>query len=423
MSPDLPKDDGRIPDLMARAEALNNDPVFCMMPWIHLHVMPDSTVTPCCVWPYDDVFADGKTQTLREVWNSEKMRQLRQSMLNGRPSQGCDRCYTLEKAGFSSLRKTTNQRFAHAASTAVATTADGMLPDLSLRYIDIRFSNLCNFRCRGCSPSLSSSWYEDHQRLYDYKSEKPRVVSIAADAPTFWTELKSIIPGAEFIYFGGGEPLIAREHFEVLKLLIDQGKTQIDLSYNTNLSTLSYGDHDLAAMWSKFRHVTVGVSLDDIGPRAEYFRKGTDWKIIHKNIDRLIRDFPAIGRYVNCTVSVHNAYYLPEIVEWLVANKVIVPAAFNVNMLLDPEEYVLHVLPKPLKDRIRQRLIEYSDRHRSVPGWHHIVDSFRKVIAFMDQTDDSQKLTTFRTRTHTLDKIRRESFSDVFPELREMMEP
>jgi MoaA/NifB/PqqE/SkfB family radical SAM enzyme len=422
VSPDLPIEPTEIPDLRAQSHALNANPVFCMIPWLHMHVMPNSTVTPCCVWPYDDVFGDGKNQKIQEIWNSEKFRQLRSNMLAGRPSKGCDRCYTVEKAGFPSLRTSTNNRFAQLAKMVQTTASDGTFSEFKPRYVDIRFSNLCNFRCRGCSPALSSSWYDDHQRLFNYKSEERKVVSIAADAPQFWQDLKVIIPDAEEIYFGGGEPLIAREHFEVLKLLIAVGRTSIWLSYNTNLSTLTYGQHDLARMWSQFERVTVGISLDDIGERAEYFRKGTDWKILTQNMERIRTEFPTIARYVNCTVNIHNVFYLPEIVDWLVFHEVIQLSGFNVNLLLGPEEYVLHVLPSNLKLKVREKLLKYVDRCASARGWGHIADSFRNVIAFMDQEDASDRLEKFRSRTRAMDEIRSEKFIDVFPELRELME-
>lgn len=387
-----------------------------------MHAMPNSTVIPCCVWPYDDVFGDGSTQKIQDIWNNKKYRQLRLNMLAGKESKGCTHCYTLDTAGFHSMRKGINERFSHLNPVVRTTQPDGSVPELKLSYIDIRFSNLCNFRCRGCSPALSSSWYEDHQKLFNYKSDKPKVIGVAANSPEFWSELKKQISmGIEEVYFGGGEPLIAAEHFEVLNMLISQGMTKTRLSYNTNLSTLTYGNHDLAGLWNQFDSVFLGISMDDIGERAEYFRKGTDWKKMVINLNRLIKEFPKINRYINCTVNIHNAYYLPEIIEWAVDAGVVQPHQFFVNMLLDPKEYVLHIYPKPIKDRVRARLSEFQEKCKSRGGWEHVVESIRKVISFMDQKDISSLLPLFQQRTKALDQIRNESFVKVYPELSEMM--
>lgn len=423
MAIQLPEKNGPVPDLKAIGEALNADKVFCMIPWVHLHVMPNSTVIPCCVWPYTDVFGDGKTQDAKTIWNSEKYRELRRNMLEGKASKGCERCYSVEKAGFTSMRQTTNMRFAEHAEVIKKTAPDGSFPELRLRYIDIRFSNLCNFRCRGCGPDLSSAWYDDHQALYNFKSDKPRVMSIATDSPDFWRELKAMIPDAEEIYFGGGEPLITREHFEVLKLLTDLGRTDIRLSYNTNLSTLSYGNHDLADIWSKFEEVTIGISLDDIGARAEYFRNGTKWSVIESNMRRLRDEFPGIHRYINCTVNIHNVLYLPEIVESVVGDYGINPSQFFINLLLNPDEYVLHVLPTSIKSKIQTKLQEFEKLcHSRAGAWTVVGNNMRKVLAFMEEKDSSDSMPSFRERTRSLDRIRSEAFVKTFPELAELME-
>lgn len=422
MPPVLPLESQNLADLDKMGAILNADQVFCMIPWVHLHVMPNSAVIPCCVWPYQDKFGDGKTQDVGSIWNSEKYRELRKNMLAGKASAGCEHCYALDKAGFGSMRQSNNNRFAHLASTLALTNSDGSHPDLKLKYIDIRFSNLCNFRCRGCGPDLSSAWYEDHQQLYNYKSDKARVSSIATDSPTFWEELKTMIPDAEEIYFGGGEPLITREHFEVLKLLIAQNKTDVRLSYNTNLSTLAYGNQDLARMWSHFKEVVIGISLDDIGPRAEYFRKGTDWNTIVANMRRLVEDFPGIRRYINCTVSVHNVYYLPEIIEWLTFTGLMGPNEFNVNMLLDPIEYVIQTLPLDLKEKTTRKFNAYVDKNNNREDWQKLTATVRNVIKFMNEKDSSEQNAQFRERTSALDRIRGESFIETFPELKRMLE-
>ena len=60
---------------------LRKSPTFCMVPWVHLHIMPDASVIPCCVAPYDDHFGDAKKRPLKEIWNSEKYKKLRINML------------------------------------------------------------------------------------------------------------------------------------------------------------------------------------------------------------------------------------------------------------------------------------------------------------------------------------------------------
>lgn len=390
---------------------------FCVLPWLHLHVMPDSSVIPCCVSPYNDHYGDVSRQSVEDIWNNEKFKKLRKQMLSGELPSGCKHCHDLEASGFSSMRTNLNHRFKDDIPTILKnTTHAGEYFEIKLKYIDIRFSNLCNFKCRGCSPTLSSAWYDDHQELYSYKSDKPKVSSIAADSPGFWKRFQELVMDAEEIYFGGGEPLITKEHFDLLRLLISKNKTAVNLSYNTNLSTLTYGNHNLIDLWEKFRSVTLGISLDDLGPRAEYFRNGTRWQVLDTNMKKLRDDYKGIRKYVNCTVNLTNIYYLPELYSYLTEEKIIHPDAFNINMLLDPDELRVDVLPPEAKLKVKAKLTAFmAELHEK--NLHKPIIDFKNIINHMMDKDNSHLFPTFVEHTKKLDSIRGEDFSKAYPEL------
>lgn len=375
--------------------------------------------------PYDDIYGNGSNQSLKEIWNSDKYKTLRQNMLSDTHSPGCQRCYILDNSGFGSMRTSINQRFDGCFPEVEKTEEDGSFQKdgPELHYIDIRFSNLCNFKCRGCGPALSSSWFEDHQQLYNYKSNEPKIKSISVQSPDFWDELKLAIPKSEEIYFGGGEPLITKEHFEILKILEAEKRFDIRLSYNTNLAQLYYGQTNLAEIWSKFKFVKVGISIDDIEGRAEYFRHGTKWKVIEANLQKLMNSNPSVIRYVNCTVSLMNVLYLPEIYNQLVSSSVITPDNFNINILMNPDEFSIQVLPKHLKDIVRAKLSTFKDELFN-KGFDYVKAShdFQNLITFMDEQDRSDLLPTFKERTLKLDSLRNENFALTYPELAELVE-
>ena len=394
---------------------------FCILPWIHLHVLPDSTVIPCCISPYNDTYGNGATESLNEIWNSEKFKKLRHNMLNDLPSDGCSRCYNLENSGFNSMRENYNFEFSDQLPIVLKTTADGEFKEMNFKYIDIRFSNLCNFKCRGCGPTLSSSWFEDHQALYNFTSDQPKVKSVSIESPDFWHELKSLIPHAEMIYFGGGEPLITKEHFEILKLLESLGKFDITLHYNTNLSQLNYGAVNLAAIWAKFKKVKLGISIDDFGARAEYFRHGTKWQVIESNIKKIVKDYSHVICYANCTVNIMNVFYLPEIYNYLLEQKVILPDSLNVNLLLDPIELRIQVLPQALKQTVREKLKAFQDSLlQRGSEYSKVINDIENILSFLNEADMSDQLPLFRKNTLTLDSLRKENFLETFPELAEL---
>lgn len=400
---------------------MSDNKAFCVLPWVHLHVMPDSSVIPCCVSPYDDHYGNVSKEKVEEIWNSEKFLTIRKQMLAGELPPGCARCHSIESSGFQSMRNKLNDYFArHVPELKAKTSPEGRFEEIKMRYIDIRFSNLCNFKCRGCSPALSSAWYDDHQALFNYTSDKPKVSSISVDSPDFWNRFQELALEAEVIYFGGGEPLITKEHFDLLRLLISKGNTNIDLSYNTNLSTLTYGNNDLTELWSHFKSVQLGISLDDIGPRAEYFRSGTKWNVIEKNMRKLRDEFTQIHRYVNVTVSAMNVFYLPELYSYLLSEKLISPNSFSINLLLDPHELRMDALPMAAKVAIQKKLKNFSSKILFLGHSKTSVD-INNVVEQMMAIDNSHLFETFKERTKKLDAIRGESFAATYPELNTLL--
>lgn len=394
---------------------------FCILPWIHLNVMPDSTVLPCCISPYEDIYGNGATETFSEIANSEKFKELRKSMLANLPSSGCKRCYQLEDAGFQSMRMQMNHFFKDYLPLKDQTAADGSIKNMPLKYVDVRFSNLCNFKCRGCGPDLSSSWFEDHQVVYNYQNNRNKVNRISTIAPEFWNELKQLIPDADIVYFGGGEPLITKEHFEILQLLVEKKKFNVVLRYNTNLSQLHYGDHNLSAIWSRFDSVSLSISIDDIGPRAEYFRHGTNWAVVERNFKTLMEFHPKVERNINCTVNIMNVYYLPEIIKYVLENGFVAPENFHVNLLLDPVEYRIDVMPVELKKRVTNKLTKLRFYFLSLDHTYlKLARDIENILKFLNEQDLSAHLALFQESTARLDGLRHENFTKTFPELAEL---
>jgi hypothetical protein len=73
---------------------------FCMYPWTHLHAWPTGQAFPCCMATSKGQVGDLKINTMKEIWNSDSMRQLRLNMLAEKSSDGCVGCYEKEKHGF-----------------------------------------------------------------------------------------------------------------------------------------------------------------------------------------------------------------------------------------------------------------------------------------------------------------------------------
>jgi sulfatase maturation enzyme AslB (radical SAM superfamily) len=322
------------------------------------------------------------------------------------------------------MRKRFNQLFLESFETALTTKSDGHVDNLKMKYFDVRFSNICNFKCRGCSPTLSTKWYEDHQKLWDYKSEAPKLINFTKNTPPLWKEIEGYLPHVEIAYFAGGEPLLMDEHYECLEKFIELKKTDVILQYNTNLSILKFKKYDILDLWSQFENVNISVSLDDIEERGEYFRSGLNWDTFLKNCLIIKERFPHFIFTVNCTISVFNIHRVPEIHHELFSRGIITPFGFNFNTLLDPIHYRTQIATSELKLKTSLKLKSYIGKlNLAHPNsdWSHFTAALNNQIHFMNSGDLSSKLNEFKKVTQNLDRIRSESFSSTYPELKELL--
>ena len=121
---------------------LTNSRVFCIYPWIHLNANPDGQAYPCCMTDHGHSVGNCKTHTLEQIWNGDKMKQVRLDMLNEQSIPGCNRCYEQEQSGFFSGRLSANKHHGHHVGRISETAADGSEDRFEMVYWDIRFSNL-----------------------------------------------------------------------------------------------------------------------------------------------------------------------------------------------------------------------------------------------------------------------------------------
>lgn len=397
---------------------------FCMLPWIHLHTAPDGDVYPCCHSMNIKPVGSARTHTLEQVWNSDAQRELRRNMLAEQPSEACRRCYEQEESGFFSGRRSANKHFGHYIDRIDSTLPDGTQPEFQMTYWDIRFSNLCNLRCRSCGHIFSSQWYQDQAKLAgpEWKATHKPLIYAGRTETDMWEQLLPHLDYVEQIYFAGGEPMLMEEHYNILEELIARGRTDVRLIYNSNFTHTDLKGRSVFEYWQQFAQVAVGASLDAMGPRGEYIRKGTDWAQVEANRREMMRVCPRVDFYISPTLSILNAEHLPEFHRSWVEQGLIRAQDLNVNILQDPRHYRIDIAPAEYKahltglyqDHIQWLQAQGDALNRATTG-------FESAIAFLNATDNTQLIDTFWRKTRELDDIRGESCLDVIPELKALL--
>ena len=199
------------------------------------------------------------------------------------------------------------------------------------------------------------------------------------------------------------------------------------VEYNTNLSMLKNAELKLSVVdyWKKFSSVNIRVSIDGSGKKGEYIRKGTDWELIENNFKYIKENLPNVILGIASVFQLTNALHLPDFYEDWVEKGLLDDNLFhhsNIIPLTGPEQLSSHILPKNVKFLVREKWNRFMDRNLKEEH-----SNFKRYINdcldYMDSEDlYESKKREFEKFTWYLDKIRKEKFSDIFPELKDYYE-
>lgn len=346
-------------------------------------------------------------------------------MIEGVPSQFCTNCYKEESVSGKSFRTRINQEFKNEFHRVDATKPDGHVDNENLAYLDVRFSNTCNLKCRSCNAENSTSWYEEYSALAPYKNSKK--LELSSNSIHIINEISDLAENTQKLYFAGGEPLLDIEHYKLLQRLIDKGKTDILLGYNTNMTTLQFGQWDVLELWKKFRHVHIGASLDGIGSQFELLRKGAVWEEVKNNILRVKNELKNSTINFFPTVGATNSFHLTRLIEELINMEVLTkPMHFEINYLHDPAYLSISVLNKLERAELKNHYFMFLSKIKKNIDhelYIYIETQLNSLVQYMESKDHTHLRHDFRKYTLKLDHLRAEKTVYQFPELFNLLYP
>lgn len=325
------------------------------------------------------------------------MNALRQDLGNGVAHDSCQRCWTEEKAGKTSLRQIYNSEWQDLVTDPVQ--------DVPVTF-DIKLGNLCNLRCVMCHPGSSSRIASEritHQQQFDQLdflpplldrdySQWPRSEQFAQ-----WCQ---ILERARHLKFTGGEPLIN----PYLQQVLDQvpNPSQVKINIVTNGTVVN---DRLLSRLGEFQEVWFTVSIDALGERYDYIRDGADWLEVEKNLDRFARLSNTIF-IVNVTVQYLNAWHLADVIDMIDRRG----WRLNPIFLATPRYLSVNSLPDNVKQQALARL----------RGYHSVsnADQVSSTINFIEQSShDPHAHEQAQRYLDALDRVRNRRRRDCFPEL------
>jgi len=326
----------------------------------------DGKIAPCCMISHtyrknvteinNDPFVDLKTVT---------------------PPSACAVCINAEKNNMPSYRQGFDSRKSNQPG---------------FQFIDIRNTNLCNFKCRTCGPYNSNLWAKEigetipirHFLLTDYKKH---IVNTSVQS----------------IYYTGGEPLINSEHWALLEELTVTGLSKnIKLQYNSNMSVLKFKDKNIFDIWKNFKSVHIVASIDAVGEKFDHIRSGGTWASVIENINALKRH--DIKLTIGTTVSILNLWFLEELLLFF--------QDLDIPVTLTDLHYPDYLSLSAIPDGLKSLALSCVDRIEKIYHQKNKCEHMRSQI------NDNSNQYLFRDtvmQTLLLDNIREEKLFDFLP--------
>jgi MoaA/NifB/PqqE/SkfB family radical SAM enzyme len=405
----------KIEELSNELDIVLPSSTFCILPFSHLSTTTTGEIRLCC---RSKPIGHIKNQSLKQVWSSEKMDNIRQDFIDNKKISECDTCWKSEAKNIVSLRQGQN-------IARISEFGDGVRKflkheEIPLPTLELKLSNRCNLMCKMCSPAASTKWVNSWTKLSsffdeDYSNWVDKVIStnqlyknpnldLFLSNPSFSDDFETLAPSLKLIDFAGGEPLIDPIHYSILKKVIEKGQSKnTTLRYSTNLTVLSFQKFDVLELWNQFKEVHLTISVDGHSKLNEYIRQGTKSSVFEKNIE-IIKNLPKVTS-IKCstTLSAYNALFIAETIDYIIntlkcgwhtsrvtspsfldariwSQKEIESAINNVSSLpihqYDINEYQKIQLERHINDYISWMTTKLDDRELLLEKfWHYTIES------------------------------------------------
>jgi len=310
-------------------------PSFCVAKWKQVTMHLQNGHTHSCHHPSTHfISVDEIRRNPTALHNTEYKKEQRKLMLEGIRPKECDYCWRVEDQGNISDR-TVKSADEWALPYIEDITSKPWDDNVDPSYVEVSFSNVCNFKCSYCGPHASSQWLEELERHGAYptsnrfnnlewpRSQKMIPIANKDENPyvdAFWEWWPKMYKSLEHFRITGGEPLLSKNTFKVLDYIIANPNPNLDVSINSNLCPPGplletfIEKIKIIINEKKVKQFKIFTSAEASGTQAEYIRFGMDYSMWLKNIYRLLNDLPGL----NITVmSTYNALSVTGYKEFL----------------------------------------------------------------------------------------------------------
>ncbi len=449
------------PHLLKTKDKLDNiSPSMCLAKWTQVTLQLQTGHNHSCHHPKTHKI--NKKEIARNpsaLHNTNYKKRQRRLMQTGIRPPECDYCWNIEDSSdrFSDRVFKSNEDWSMNSYDEIKNAH--WRDDFNPRYVEVAFSNACNFKCSYCGPAYSTTWMDEIDKYGGYRTSTgfndPKGLIVEDKIPilkrdpnpyvdSFWEWWPDLYHDLHTFRITGGEPLLSKDTWKVLDYIIEQKNPNRDLglAINSNLGAPKelidkfikkmkiIEDNDLV------REIIIFTSVDTWGEQAEYIRNGLDFNYFWDNCYTILRELDRVNLTFMSTYNalsvpnyrklIHGVYKMKE--EFTSADRYWNSATFlDSSYLRHPAHQTVQVLPMEWSNEIFKQAQDVD--YLALPIFEHMyvgysdieVQKIKRIYDWMLSRNNEAALNRNRKdfgiffKEH--DKRRGTDFCKVFPEL------
>lgn len=301
--------------------------LLCYAPFKNMYFGISGNVRTCC---RNESYSFGSypKQSIKEIWNGDKVQNLRRSIRNNDLSLGCDECYQhLVGGNFSAV----------VARMFDTQKMNRSYPSMMVFELD----NTCNLECTICAGRLSSSIRNNREKLPPFKTPYDS---------DFVTQIEEFIPHLEEARFYGGEPFLIKLYYDIWEKMIRMNP-RIKIYIQTNGTVLN----DKIKNLLERGNFVINISVDAMNPQLfEKLRVNAHFETVMQNLMYFYQYSRRKNTFfcITPTLMRDNWQELPGLIAF--CNSLNIPLFYNT--LYRPKHLALYSLQEEELNQIANKL-------------------------------------------------------------------
>lgn len=312
---------------------------FCLAKWTQVTMHLHNGTTHSCHHPVPHkVGLEEIQRNYSALHNSNQKKLARREMLENKRPIECNYCWNVEDNSTSFSDRTFKSSEPWSEPYFDEISKSHWRDDYNPKYVEVNFTNTCNFKCAYCSPTYSSKWMEEinefggydlsleYNGIEEMKRNKTVPYKHSEENPyvdAFWKWWPDMYHSLDTFRITGGEPLLSKDTWKVLDYIIESENPnkELKLSINSNLGVTDDLIDKLIVKLEKIinegrvKELIIFTSCDAEGKQAEYTRYGLDYGKLMNNIDKILLLLPKVTIVVMSTFNLFSVFSYENLIK------------------------------------------------------------------------------------------------------------